>query len=325
MAEILRHYGQALLVAAAIALLIALLFVAWPHGSVLTDVGARATTQIQDTGQSEGAAAASFDKHANRALPTARAKGHITERAAIELTGQFLITDADGATWQHKGDTGEFLFEDGTGNGGRVSVESITASDGTELIDDSADLVNTSRLLYDPASDYALFRQAGIYRVRLRIVDHDNTGATYTIPLTVDALVKDTDATPPPVDQPNAEIPRPTALRPVNTGTRVILTGAFAITDSDGDTWVPGRGDEQGQARGGDFTDGHDVPHGGSVVVAAILDTAGTDLIENRSIWDPMDETATFPAPGDYQVRLHITDPTGTEATYTVPITVEES
>jgi hypothetical protein len=322
MPEILRQYGQAALVAVTIALLAALL-AAGPGGGVLSNIGAQASTQIQDTGQSGGAAAASFDKHATRALPTAQAKGHITERTTFPLTDQFLITDADGAIWQRKGDdAGEFLFEDGTGNGGRVSVAGITAPDGTELIDDPSALVNTSRLLYDPASDYALFRQAGIYRVRLRIVDHDNVEASYTIPLTVDALVKDTDVTPPPVDHPNVEIPRPTAVRPVKAGTRVILGAAFAITDSDGDTWVPGRGDEQGQARGGEFVQGDGRGVGGSVIVAAILDTAGTDLIGNRTVWDPMDEGATFPAPGGYQVRLHITDPTGAEAIYTVPITV---
>jgi hypothetical protein len=326
MPEILRQYGQTLLAAASIALLFVILFVAWPRGSVLADVGARASTQIQGKGQTAGAAAARFDEHATRALPTARANGHATERTTLQLTNQFLITDADGATWQHSGDdTAEFLFEDGTGNGGSVSVESITAPDGTQLIETPGDLVNTSRLLYDPATDYALFRAPGIYRIRLRLLDHDNTEATYTIPLTVDALVKDTDATPPPVDQPNTDIPRPTAVQPVKTGARVILTGAFAITDSDGDTWVPGRGDEQGQVRGGGFTDGHGTPHGGSVSVLSILAPDGTDLIENRSVWDPMDEAATFPTPGDYQVRLHITDPTGAEATYTIPITVEES
>ncbi len=187
MPEIMRQYGQTMLVIITVTLISTLLFTTWPSngGNVLSAVGAAATSQMasQDRG-GERAGSQRFDEHAARQAPQARAKGPIKEGIPTLLTDQFAITDSDGATWHRTaGPHGEFVTPDGAGNGGAVQVESLTAPDGTELVN------NTS--LYIPTTDQATFPSSGIYRVRMRILDHDNVEAIYTIALTVDLTTED--------------------------------------------------------------------------------------------------------------------------------------
>lgn len=183
MPEIMRQYGQTILVAVAGMLLCALLFVSWPSGgNVLSDIGSRSATQIENTGQTaNGAATQRFDERAGRTRPQARLLGTVTERTPVALVDLFEITDADGATWSS---TAQTFLKNGSGMGGSVEVLSLTASNTPDV-----NLINDTTV-YDRTSGQATFPNPGVYRVRLRILDHDNVEAVYAFNLAVDIETK---------------------------------------------------------------------------------------------------------------------------------------
>jgi len=181
MPEIMRHYGQTILVAVAGMLLCALLFVSWPNagGNVLADIGARSTTQIENTGQNaSGAATQRFDDRAKRTRPQARFIGRgNTADTTFDLIDGFRITDADGATWSSMNHS---FTKGGKSNGGSLDVVSISAANAptVNLADNPA--------IFNRTTGLVAFPEAGVYQVRLKIFDRDNVGGVYAFNLSVD-------------------------------------------------------------------------------------------------------------------------------------------
>lgn len=194
MPEIMRQFGQTIIVALAGAMLIAGLFVFWPSdsGNVMDDLGQRAGTQILDR-STTGTGTTTFDDHSGRSVPAASVNGPVQRGVELALFDNFTITDADGAVWSNT--DGGFVL-DGAPLGGLVQIESITSADGTEHVGGLTGQYATDKVELDQATGVATFLEPGVYRVRLRVMDHDNVEATYTIPLVVDFVLEDEEITP---------------------------------------------------------------------------------------------------------------------------------
>lgn len=189
MPEIMRQFGQTIVVALAGGLLIALLFVLWPSGtgSVLDEIGSHASGQLGERTET-GVGTATFDNHSGRSAPKAAGTGSVMQGVALSLVDQFIITDSDGAVWNH---AARGFILDGVNRGGLVQIESITSSDGTEHVGGLAGDYHTDKLDLSQATGTVKFLETGVYRVRLRILDHDNVEASYTIPIVVDFVLRD--------------------------------------------------------------------------------------------------------------------------------------
>lgn len=188
MPEIMRQFGQTIVVALAAGLLITMLFVLWPGGgNVLSDVGSRSSSQLDERAVT-GTGTEKFDEHSGRSLPKAAVNGSAAQDVEFNLVDKFTVTAADGAVWS-QADRGFML--DGINQGGLVQIESITSSDGTEHVGGLTGDHHTSKLELSQATGTAKFLEPGIYRVQLRILDHDNVEATYTIPFVVDFSLND--------------------------------------------------------------------------------------------------------------------------------------
>jgi hypothetical protein len=191
MPEIMRQYGQTIVVAVAGVMIVALLFALWPSesgaegsGSVVDDIGARAAVQLDSP--LTGASTSEFGEHARRVWPTATINGSVQQRESFTLVDQFTITDADSAAWSV--DAKAFVLA-GESHGGVVQVESITSSDGVEHVGGLTGEFTTDRVTFSQDSGQVTFFKAGVYRIRLSVMDTDNVEATYTIPLVVDFVV----------------------------------------------------------------------------------------------------------------------------------------
>ena len=189
MPEIMRQFGQTIIVALGGALLVALLFVLWPSdsGNVLDDLGERASGQL-DQRAVTGAGTAQFNDHSGRSNPTAAVTGTVLAGTQLVLFDQFTITDADGAVWSNT--DGSFV-RDGVPLGGLVQIESIVSSDGAEHVGGLTGNYVTDKVELSQATGTARFLEPGVYRIRLRVLDYDNVEATYTIPLVVDFALED--------------------------------------------------------------------------------------------------------------------------------------
>lgn len=188
MPEIMRQFGQTIVVALAGGLLITMLFVLWPNGgSVLDDIGSRASRQLDDRAVT-GAGTVGFDQHSSRSLPKAAVNGSTAQGVAFTLVDKFTITSSDGGVWSHTG--GGFMV-DGSNQGGLVQIESIVSTDGTEHVGGLTGNYSTSMVELSQATGTARFLRPGVYLVRLRVMDHDNVEATYTLPLVVDFALSD--------------------------------------------------------------------------------------------------------------------------------------
>lgn len=188
MPEIMRQFGQTIVVAVAGGLLIAMLFTLWPgEGSVLDEIGSSASSQLIDRATT-GAGTAGFDQHSARSLPTAAVNGAAVKGVAFNLVDKFTITDADGAVWSHA--AGGFVLN-GANRGDLVQIESIASGDGTEHVGGLTGDHRTSKVELSQATAMAKFLEPGVYRVRLRVMDQDNVEASYTIPLVVDFTLND--------------------------------------------------------------------------------------------------------------------------------------
>ena len=184
MPEIMRQFGQTIIVAVSGALILALLFFIWPSGSgsVLDDVGSKAGSQLAER-QVTGVGTEKFKDHSGRSVPKAASNGSALQGVAFTLVDKFTITDADGAVWR-QANRGFMLA--GTNRGGLVQVESITSSDGTEHVGGLAGTYSTDKVQLSQTTGTVKFLQPGVYRVRLRVLDYDNVEATYTFPFVVD-------------------------------------------------------------------------------------------------------------------------------------------
>lgn len=190
MPEIIRQYGQTILVAIAGVMLVALLFVAWPSesgdGSVLTAVGETTTRQIADT--STGAGTAQFAQHASRTVPTIATTGTILQGEPFRVSDRIIVTDSDGAVWNST--RGRFVVGSAE-YAGVVQVESIASSDGVEHVTGLHGTHTTEALTIDQSIGQITFLRPGIYHMRIRALDRSNVEATYTIPVVVDFVVQD--------------------------------------------------------------------------------------------------------------------------------------
>lgn len=183
MPEIMRQYGPTMIVAVAGVLLVALLFGAWTGGgSVLDDIGARSSSQLAER-PGTGAGTAAFDAQSERSLPTATLAGGATQNQELLLLDLFTIADSDGAVWSA---ADRAFVRDGALVGGTVLVESITSRDGTEHVSGLTGTSSTPMLELNQDTGVATFKEAGVYRVRLKVLDHDNVEASYTIPIVAD-------------------------------------------------------------------------------------------------------------------------------------------
>lgn len=207
MPEIMRQYGQTLVVAIAGALLISLLFVTWPSsaageesGSVLHDIGARASQRLEGAGA--GASTARFDDYAARVAPTLALKGPVKQHDEFVLVNQFTIADADGAVWD--ADVGSFVL-DGVSHGGLVQIESIVAPDGSENIGGFTGEHVSEWVAHSQESGDVTFTRAGVYQVRVYVKDGDNVDATFTVPLVVDFVM----AEELPIEEPDEPVEDP--------------------------------------------------------------------------------------------------------------------
>lgn len=197
MPEIMRQYGQTMIVAVAGAALCALLFATWPAasgpddqaaaGSVIEHVGAGAAAMLE--GSSTGTGTAVFDEHAARKAPRAAARKSVRQHETFTLLDAFKIVDSDGARWDAEQRT--FVL-DGQARGGAVWITSVRAPSGTELVGaltgthESAELTLVQTQSSAARVGTATFHKVGVYQVRLRVMDGHNLEATYTIPLAVD-------------------------------------------------------------------------------------------------------------------------------------------
>lgn len=188
MPEIMRQFGQTIIVALAGAMLITMLFVLWPaEGGIVGDIGSRANTQLEER-SGTGAGTAAFTTHSGRSLPLAVSNGSAREDEAFTLHDKFKITSADGAVWNQA----KRGFMQGSANrGGLVQIESIVSADGTEHVGGLTGNHNTSMVKLSQATGTVTFVEPGVYRIRMRVMDHDNIEATYTIPLVVDFVLHD--------------------------------------------------------------------------------------------------------------------------------------
>lgn len=189
MPEIMRQYGPAMVVAVAAVLLLSLLFGLWPNGSgsVLNEVGSRASGQLSER-PGTGAGTTGFDERSNRSLPKASLNGAARQGVEFALLDLFMITDSDGAAWS----TADRAFMlDGAARGGVVYIESITSRDGTEHVGGLTGSYSTDALQLSQDTGLITFHEAGVYRVRLKVLDLENTQASYTIPVVVDFALRD--------------------------------------------------------------------------------------------------------------------------------------
>ena len=184
MPEIMRQFGQTIIVALGAVMLMVLLFVMWPSdsGSALDDIGARAGVQIAER-EGTGVSSAVFDAHLGRSVPKVVTNGSAPSGVELSLYDSFTITDSDGAVWDNS--TGGFV-RDGVALGGLVQIESIVSSDGTEHVGGLAGDYATDKVELSQATGSVKFLEPGVYYVRVRVLDHDNVEASYTIPLIVD-------------------------------------------------------------------------------------------------------------------------------------------
>lgn len=188
MPEIMRQFGQTIVVAVAGGLIFAMLFSMWPSGgSVLDDLGSRASTPLNERTVT-GAGTAGFDQHSSRSLPGVVVNSQATQGVAFPLTDKFTITAADGGVWSRA--DGGFIL-DGVNRGGLVQIESIVSSDGTEHVGGLIGDHHTAKVELSQATGTVKFLAAGVYRIRLRVMDQDNVEAFYTFPLVVDFVLND--------------------------------------------------------------------------------------------------------------------------------------
>lgn len=189
MPEIMRQFGQTIVVAVAAALLFTLLFVTWPGGgSILDDIGSRGSVQLEERAVTGGVGSPAFDEHSGRSLPVAVGNGTALQGDSFLLADKFKITSTDGGVWD-QAQRGFML--DGINRGGLVQIESIVSTDGTEHVGGLVGDYATTMLKLSQSTGTVQFLEPGVYRVRLRVMDHDNIEASYTIPLVVDFVLHD--------------------------------------------------------------------------------------------------------------------------------------
>lgn len=184
MQEIVKQYGDAILIGFVGFFLLVMLFFAWPSddgtflGSVGEQVEQSVDRRVVDWGsQKDGTA---LNTHAKRNKPTAKTKKHAVEKQMISVTDLFLLTDHDGRTWVST----EKVWKKNGGDTktGVVDILSIKNSSGQELVDQTYDGIpvwnRDTQMLRFPEPDTCL--------VKLRVMDYDNVEATYEIPVAVD-------------------------------------------------------------------------------------------------------------------------------------------
>ena len=173
MREIFKQYGGAILVGTAFTLLMAILFVAWPHGSLLADIGTRVKPEIeQSVNWNDQSDANALATHAKRNNPTIMVKTNLLEQSDARLSDLLTIKDTDGNVWNSS--THSF----GAGGTGTVDVLSVKTSGAKELLDDTN--------VYDKSTETFHFPEPDTYVVQVRIQDHDNVMVVYKVPIAVD-------------------------------------------------------------------------------------------------------------------------------------------
>lgn len=186
MSEIMRQFGQTVLVAAAFGLLMTLLFVGWPGGgNILSDIGTQSSQQLDDRAVT-GTGTDNFSEHSGRSLPVVAGRASALQGETFLLADKFNITSSDGAVWNQskKG------FMLGAANkGGLVQIESIVSADGTEHIGGLTGNYDTAKVKLAQSTGVVSFKEPGVYRVRIRVMDYDNVEATFTIPFVVDFVL----------------------------------------------------------------------------------------------------------------------------------------
>lgn len=184
MADIFKQYSGAILTSISFGLLLIIFFFSWggrTDSSVLDEVGSRTAVMLEqrNINYTNHKDKLQFNTHAARRLPTAKARGHVKEKTAMNLVDTLLITDHDGYIWN---DASHRAFVSGSRKqAGVVTVLSITDSNGTEYIDNAS--------VYNKSTHMITFPKIDAYYIRLNIMDYDNVEATYTVPLPVDLRV----------------------------------------------------------------------------------------------------------------------------------------
>lgn len=173
MGEIFKQYAGAILVSVAFTALVAILFVAWPSGSILTDVGNRTSNAVEShsVNWDDQLDADAFNEHASRNNPTVVVNTHLVERSDVKLSDFLTIKDCNGNVW----DSDTHAFSDGSS--GTVDILSVKNTKGEEFID---------RGVYDANTQMFHFPEADTYVVEVRVQDSDNVEATYRMPIAVD-------------------------------------------------------------------------------------------------------------------------------------------
>lgn len=173
MGEIFKQYAGAILVSVAFGALMAIFFVVWPSGSILTDTGNRTTHAMEShaVNWDDQADADAFNAHASRNNPTVVVNKHLVERSDVKLSDFLTIQDCDGNVWGS--DT--HAFSDGSS--GTVDILSVKNTKGEEFID---------RGIYDANTQTFHFPEADTYVVKIRVQDSDNVETTCRVPIAVD-------------------------------------------------------------------------------------------------------------------------------------------
>lgn len=173
MGEIFKQYAGAILVGVAFGALMAIFFVAWPSGSILTDTGNRTTHAMEShaVNWDDQADADAFNTHASRNSPTVVVSKHLVERSDVKLSDFLTIQDCDGNAW----DSDAHVFSDG--GSGTVDILSVKNTKGEEFID---------RGIYDANTQTFHFPEADTYVVKIRVQDSDNVESTCRVPIAVD-------------------------------------------------------------------------------------------------------------------------------------------
>jgi hypothetical protein len=189
MEEITRIYGRLIIGAAIAAALLALLLAVPMGGSANTVswIGGRASTLLT---RGNGTDTTAFDSHSKRALPVVSLTGKARAGAPFKLTGLLAITDADGWTWDGSL-TDEARTADNLRTPGRWTTEQtrgLWAGGGRTRsgIVQVLSLTGPACTRYDPSTGTATIPAAGTATARIRIMDHDNVSATYSIVIPAD-------------------------------------------------------------------------------------------------------------------------------------------
>ncbi|WP_369343234.1 hypothetical protein [Bifidobacterium fermentum] len=193
MEEITRIYGR-LIIGAAIAAALMSLLLAVPVGgsaNTVSWIGVRASTVLTSAnGAAGGADTTAFDSHEKRALPVVSLTGKAKAATPFRLTDLLAITDADGWTWDGSVTDGA-RTADNLRTAGRWTTEQTRGmwSSGGQTrsgIVQVLSLTGPAGTRYDPSAGTATIPVTGTATARIRIMDHDNVSATYSIVIPAD-------------------------------------------------------------------------------------------------------------------------------------------